>query len=45
MTKIFFGGIIMLKFDETNLVKEKLDDTKNQQIFGMLILLIYLSQN
>ena len=30
----------MLRFDETNLVKEKLDDTKNQQIFGILMLLI-----
>ena len=35
----------MLRFDETNLVKEKLDDTKNQQIFGILMLLIQLSQN
>ena len=35
----------MLRFDETNLVKEKLDDTKNQQIFEILMLLIQLSQN
>ena len=35
----------MLRFGETNLVKEKLDDTKNQQIFGILMLLIQLSQN
>ena len=35
----------MLRFDETNLVKEKLDDTKNQKIFGILMLLIQLSQN
>ena len=45
MTKTFFDSIIMLRFGETKVAKEEFYDVKNQWKFGMLILIIKLSQN